>query len=81
MAGGRRRLLPPAIADRRPGAAIDTDALADHLYTTFEGAFILCRTLGDSTAMAAQLRMLRQLVESFLETSASADQSSTAVQR
>ena len=74
-------LLRPALAARRAERDIDVDALADHLFTTFEGAFILCRTLRDSRAMAAQLRILRQLLESLLETSASADQSSTAVQR
>jgi TetR/AcrR family transcriptional repressor of nem operon len=59
-------LLGPALAARRPGLAIESAALADHLYTTFEGAFILCRTLEDSTAMRGQLRVLRQLVESLL---------------
>jgi TetR/AcrR family transcriptional repressor of nem operon len=59
-------LLRPALADRRPELAIDADALADHLYTTFEGGFILCRTLEDPSAMRAQLRVLRQLIESLL---------------
>ncbi len=60
-------LLRPALADRRTRLDIDVDALADHLYTTFEGAFILCRTLEDTTAMRAQLRVLRQLLESLLD--------------
>jgi TetR/AcrR family transcriptional repressor of nem operon len=59
-------LLAPALADHRPELDIDAAALADHLYTTFEGAFILCRTLEDSSAMRAQLRVLRQLLESLL---------------
>jgi TetR/AcrR family transcriptional regulator, transcriptional repressor for nem operon len=59
-------LLRPAIAARRPGLDIDLEALADHLFTTFEGAFILCRTLEDTSAMRAQLRMFRQLVEALL---------------
>ena len=59
-------LLRPALAVRRAGPDIDVDALADHLYTTFEGGFILCRTLEDSAAMRAQLRVMRQLVESLL---------------
>ena len=59
-------LLNPALAARHPGLDIDTNALADHLYTTFEGAFILCRTLSDPSAMRSQLRVLRQLLESLL---------------
>ena len=59
-------LLRPALAARRPDLDLDAEALADHLYTTFEGAFILCRTIEDPSAMRAQLRILRQLVESLL---------------
>jgi TetR/AcrR family transcriptional regulator, transcriptional repressor for nem operon len=59
-------LLRPALAARRPGLPIDVDALADHQFTTFEGGFILCRTLGDTGAMRAQLRVFRQLVEALL---------------
>ena len=59
-------LLRPALAARRPHLDIDADSLADHLYTTFEGAFLLCRTLQDSSAMRAQLRVFRQLLESLL---------------
>jgi TetR/AcrR family transcriptional repressor of nem operon len=59
-------LLRPALATHRPTLDIDIDALADHLYTTFEGGFILCRTLADRSAMRAQLRIYRQLVEALL---------------
>jgi TetR/AcrR family transcriptional regulator, transcriptional repressor for nem operon len=72
-------LLQPALAARRPAGdgrdrdgdaqvetGLDVDALADHLYTTFEGAFILCRTFEDPAAMRGQLRILRQLVEALL---------------
>lgn len=59
-------LLEPALATRSGGEAVDPDALADHLYTTFEGGFILCRTLEDPTAMRAQLRVFRQLLEALL---------------
>jgi TetR/AcrR family transcriptional regulator, transcriptional repressor for nem operon len=38
-------LLRPALAARRPEPDIDVDALADHLFTTFEGGFIRCRPL------------------------------------
>jgi TetR/AcrR family transcriptional regulator, transcriptional repressor for nem operon len=58
------RLLKPALRSR--GRSIDVDALADHLYVTFEGAFILCRTLQDNGAMRAQLRVFRQLLEALL---------------
>lgn len=59
-------LLRPALAVNRPGVDIDIQALADHLYTTFEGGFILCRTYADRSAMRAQLRIYRQLVEALL---------------
>jgi TetR/AcrR family transcriptional repressor of nem operon len=59
-------LLRPALDARRPDVAIEVDALADHLYTTFEGGFILCRTFTDPAAMRAQLRIFRQLVEALL---------------
>ena len=57
-------MLRPALSDRRPDLDLDldADALADHLYATFEGAFILCRTLQDTGAMRAQLRVFRQLL-------------------
>jgi TetR/AcrR family transcriptional repressor of nem operon len=59
-------LLQPALAAHRPDLEVDTDALADHLYTTFEGGYILCRTLEDRSAMRGQLRIFRQLLESLL---------------
>jgi TetR/AcrR family transcriptional repressor of nem operon len=59
-------LLRPALAARRPD--VELDALADHLFTTFEGAFILSRAHGEPGAMRAQLRIFRQLVESLLAT-------------
>jgi TetR/AcrR family transcriptional repressor of nem operon len=60
-------LLRPALAACRPDADIDVDALADHLYTTFEGGFILCRTYADRSAMRAQLRIYRQLLQALLQ--------------
>ena len=59
--------LRPALATLYGDVDIDVDALADHLFTTFEGAFILCRTFEDSSAMRAQLRVLRQLLQALLE--------------
>lgn len=53
--------------DTRPAApAIDTDDLADHVFVTFEGAFILSRSMNDSSHMRAQLTVLRQLLEILL---------------
>jgi TetR/AcrR family transcriptional repressor of nem operon len=59
-------LLRSALAANRPDSDIDADALADHLYTTFEGGYILCRTYADRSAMRAQLRIYRQLVQALL---------------
>jgi TetR/AcrR family transcriptional repressor of nem operon len=57
-------LLQRAFADRP--TAVDPAALADHLFVTFEGAFVLCRSTDDPRHMRAQLRVLRQLLESLL---------------
>jgi TetR/AcrR family transcriptional repressor of nem operon len=59
-------LLEPALARRRPLIDIDAGALADHLFTTFEGGFILCRALENKAAMHDQLRIFRTLVEALL---------------
>ena len=45
---------------------IDLDALADHVFVTFEGAFLLARSTGESFHMRSQLRTLRQLVAAAL---------------
>jgi TetR/AcrR family transcriptional repressor of nem operon len=45
---------------------LDVSALADHVFVTFEGAFLLARSTGDSGHMRAQLRILRQLIEALL---------------
>lgn len=57
-------LLRPALRSQRRD--LDVDALADHLYVTFEGGFILCRTLQDSAHIRAQLKVFRQLLEALL---------------
>jgi TetR/AcrR family transcriptional repressor of nem operon len=44
----------------------DVDALADHVFVTFEGAFLLCRSTGSPHHMRAQLGVLRRLVEALL---------------
>lgn len=56
-------LLRDAMPDEGP---TDPAALADHVFVTFEGAFILCRATGDPGHMRSQLRVLRQLVDSLL---------------
>ncbi len=60
-------LLKPALATSRRGTAIDVEALADQLYTIFEGGYILCRTFEDPSAMRGQLKVFRQLVGSLLD--------------
>lgn len=57
------RLLREALP---PSSPVEPDALADHLFATFEGAFLLCRSTGDPSHMRAQLTVFRQLVESLL---------------
>jgi TetR/AcrR family transcriptional repressor of nem operon len=59
-------LLEPALARRQPPIEIDAGALADHLFTTFEGGFVLGRALQDRSAMREQLRVFRQLTEALL---------------
>lgn len=44
----------------------DLDALADHVFVTFEGAFLLCRSTGSSEQMRAQLGVLRRLLAAAL---------------
>jgi TetR/AcrR family transcriptional repressor of nem operon len=44
----------------------DIDALADHMFVTFEGAFLLCRSTGSPEHMRAQLRVLRHLLSGAL---------------
>jgi TetR/AcrR family transcriptional repressor of nem operon len=46
---------------------VDVDALSDHVFVTFEGAFLLARTTGDPGDMRRQLGVLRRLVASLLE--------------
>jgi TetR/AcrR family transcriptional repressor of nem operon len=40
----------------------DVQALADHVFVTFEGAFLLCRSTGTPEHMRAQLGVLRRLL-------------------
>lgn len=62
---GFAQLLRPALA----GRLVDVDELSDHLFATFEGAYMMCRVLGSPEPMRTQLRVYRQLVESLMESS------------
>jgi TetR/AcrR family transcriptional regulator, transcriptional repressor for nem operon len=46
----------------------DVENLADHVFVTFEGAFLLCRSTGSPEHMRAQLRVLRRLLAAALHT-------------
>jgi TetR/AcrR family transcriptional repressor of nem operon len=61
-------LLAPALAGRADHLreVPDADELADHLFATFEGGYLLCRSWGSPEPMRAQLRIFRQLLESLL---------------
>lgn len=61
---GIARLVREAVADRTTD--LDPEALADHVFVTFEGAFLLARSTGDAGAMRTQLRTLRQLLGAIL---------------
>ncbi len=60
---GYAELLSDAVGVRTD---VDVDALADHVFVTFEGAFLLARTTGDPGQLKRQLAVLRRLVESIL---------------
>lgn len=60
---GLARLLADALPD---SGELDLEALADHVFVTFEGAFLLCRATGDPGHMRRQLRALRQLAGALL---------------
>jgi TetR/AcrR family transcriptional repressor of nem operon len=61
-----RSELTAVVKQRRLGDTIDLDAVADHVFVTFEGAFILARAMRDGGHMRAQLRLLRQMVDLVL---------------
>ncbi|WP_167880490.1 TetR/AcrR family transcriptional regulator [Nocardioides guangzhouensis] len=65
---GLARLLAAALADGAGGRRhqVDVDALADHVFVTFEGAFLLARATGDPGHMRRQLHVLRDLVRALL---------------
>jgi TetR/AcrR family transcriptional regulator, transcriptional repressor for nem operon len=46
-----------------PATEVDLDSLADQVFTTFEGGFILARAMRDPTHLRAQLAHLRHYLE------------------
>ena len=54
-----------AAADER-GLDLDAEALADHVFVTFEGAFLLSRSTGKPEHMRAQLSVLRRMLAATL---------------
>jgi TetR/AcrR family transcriptional repressor of nem operon len=65
--GEWRQRYGELLRDARPRAAQDEiDDLADHLFATFEGAFLLARTTGDPSHMRRQLRTYRRLVRRWM---------------
>lgn len=55
-----------AAAETRSLDDVDLDALADHLFVTFEGAFVLARATGDPGHLRSQLGQMRRYLELVL---------------
>ena len=60
------KLEHPSVVDRLP-AGLDRASLADQVFTTFEGAFILARATDDSSHVRAQLAHLRRYFALLLD--------------
>jgi TetR/AcrR family transcriptional regulator, transcriptional repressor for nem operon len=68
----RTRLLEQleAAATEHPTAvAVDLESLADQVFTTFEGGFILARAMGDPGHLRAQLAHLRHYLDLLFQVS------------
>src|SRR5690606_33964956 len=66
----RARIADKLVQARDAGrldADTDVESLADHVFTTFEGAFILARATGHPDHVRAQLGHLRRYFELLLE--------------
>lgn len=61
-----RDAVAALLREALPDAGHDLDALADHVFVTFEGAFVLCRSTGDPSHMRRQLGALRVLLEALV---------------
>lgn len=58
-----RSKLDEVVAEHPPRLDVDLDVVADQLWSTFEGAFILSRTMREAGAVAEQLRQYRNYLE------------------
>ena len=58
-----REMVEAAAALHPPPDHVDLASLADLVFTTFEGGFILARTMGDPSLLAGQIAHLRTYVE------------------
>ena len=54
--------LRAAAEVRPPRVPVDPDALANHVFATFEGAFMLTRAMSDPDLMRRQLELVRRYV-------------------
>jgi TetR/AcrR family transcriptional repressor of nem operon len=59
--------LTLATKDRPPALPVDLNSLADQVFTTLEGGFILARATGDPLTLRDQLRHLRTYLTLLLE--------------
>jgi TetR/AcrR family transcriptional repressor of nem operon len=62
--------LREAAETHPPRAPLDPDVLADHVFATFEGAFMLTRALGDPELMRRQLALVREHVALLFDVAA-----------
>lgn len=66
----RRRIADKLLEARDAGrlpADVDPNSLADHVFTTFEGAFVLARATGEPAHVSKQLGHLRRYFELLVD--------------
>lgn len=63
---GYATILRAALSERASAPDVDADDLADHLFATFEGGFVLARALDDPGQMRSQLTVYRHLLAAAL---------------
>jgi TetR/AcrR family transcriptional repressor of nem operon len=59
--------LRQAAAIRPPALSVELETLADHVWTVFEGGFVLARATSDQTRLADQLEHLRTYLTLLLD--------------
>ncbi len=57
--------IQEVLAQYTPRVAVDVESLADHFLVTFEGAFILSKTLDEPKLVAHQLEHFRNYLETL----------------